>query len=78
MQQVDQRTGLILQALVLPQVIAVDIRFAHGSTFVRRRRDVSNQFCSVSVGMRGRRPGLAAATNAVSGVGSSEKSSGRE
>ena len=34
MQQVDQRTGLILQALVLPQVIAVDIRFAHGSTFV--------------------------------------------
>ena len=36
MQQVDQRTGLILQALVLPQVIAVDVRFAHGSTFVYR------------------------------------------
>ena len=53
-QQVDQRTGLILQALVLPQVIAVYIRFAHGSTFVPRRRHVSNRQCRLSVGARRR------------------------
>jgi hypothetical protein len=55
MQQVDQRTGLILQPLVLPQMIAVDIRFVHGFAFVLRRRDDSNQLCSVSVGMQDRR-----------------------
>ena len=76
MQQVDQRTGLILQALVLPQVIAVDIRFAHGSTFVSRRRRVSNRLYSPSVGMRDHKPDLAAAANAVSCVGSSKNSDG--
>ena len=55
MQQVDQRTGLILQALVLPQVIAVYIRLAHGSTFVSRRWHVSNRHRRPSVGVRGRR-----------------------
>jgi hypothetical protein len=36
-QQVDQGSALMVQALVLPSLISVYISFAHGSTFTRCR-----------------------------------------
>jgi hypothetical protein len=35
-EQVDERSCLIVQALVLSRVVAMDVRFAHASTFVLR------------------------------------------